>query len=98
MKQHQKLLNQSRRTNFHSIFKYFRKTIGSRSSQSYLDVSQCVLNRLHARSVPEFPKPGTEIIRQQFRFFHRGEVAPAWHFSPTLHIEKTLGPFARRVT
>jgi hypothetical protein len=44
------------------------------------------------------PEPRTDILREQFGFFHRGEVAASRHLGPALHIEKSLCPFARRLT
>ena len=39
-----------------------------------------------------------DILGEQFRLFHSREMPAASHLGPTLHIEESLSPFARRLT
>src|SRR5437667_5473295 len=48
------------------------------------------------RTAAKGAEPRADILSQQFRFFHGGEMPTAWHLCPALYIEGTLGPFTRR--
>src|SRR5580704_6753343 len=48
--------------------------------------------------VSKGPEPCADILGEQFRLFHSGEMPAASHLGPTLHIEESLSPFARRLT
>jgi hypothetical protein len=48
--------------------------------------------------VSKGPEPCADILYEQFRLFHGREMPAARHLGPTLHIEESLGSFARRLT
>src|SRR5450631_831159 len=43
-------------------------------------------------------EPRADILSEQFRLFHRSEMPTTRHLGPTLHVEESLRPCARRLT